>query len=84
VYSLINRVSRPDRENQLPDLTKLGAACEAAGLCEEAKGWYELAIGREPMDALAQQGLRRLRDGGESVGTQPDWPAQSSSSTRAR
>lgn len=63
VYNLINRVSRPDRENQLPDLTKLGKACEAAELRAEAKGWYELAIAREPLDAEAQRGLRRLRDG---------------------
>jgi tetratricopeptide (TPR) repeat protein len=62
VYNLINRVSRPDRENQVPDLTRLGTACEAAGLREEARGWYELAIAREPLDSLAQQGLRRLRD----------------------
>ena len=66
VYNLINRVSRPDRENQVFDLTRLGAACEAAGLREEAQGWYRLAIAREPLDAEAQQGLRRLRDGSTS------------------
>ncbi len=62
VYKLINRVSRPDRENDRGDLTRLGTACETAGLREEARGWYELAIGQEPFDALAQQGLRRLHD----------------------
>ncbi len=66
VYSLINRVNRPDRENQPFDLTRLGQACEAAELREEARGWYQLAIAREPLDAQAQQGLRRLRDGNGS------------------
>ena len=61
VYNLINRVSRPNRENQPPDLTRLGKACEAAGLIEEAEGWYSLAIAREPLDAVAQQALAGLR-----------------------
>ena len=61
VYNLINRVSRPNRENQPPDLTRLGKACEAAGLREEAMGWYSLAIAREPLDAVAQQALAGMR-----------------------
>jgi tetratricopeptide (TPR) repeat protein len=61
VYSLINRVSRPNRENEPPDLTRLGKACEAAGLREEATGWYALAIAREPLDSVAQQALSGLR-----------------------
>jgi tetratricopeptide (TPR) repeat protein len=62
VYNLINRVSRPNRENQPPDLTRLGKACEAAGLREEATGWYSLAIAREPLDAVAQQALAAMRN----------------------
>src|SRR5262249_28348927 len=65
VYNLINRVSTPNRENQPPDLTELGRACEAAGLRDEARGWYMLAISRQPTDWQAQQALRRLRDGAE-------------------
>jgi tetratricopeptide (TPR) repeat protein len=61
VYNLINRVSRPNRENQPPDLTRLGKACEAAGLREEAMGWYSLAIAREPLDTVAQQALAEMR-----------------------
>ncbi len=61
VYNLINRIKRPGSENQPPDLTKLGRACEAAGLVDEARGWYMLAIGRDPLDAEAQQALHRLR-----------------------
>ncbi len=92
VYKLINRVSRPDRENDRGDLTRLGKACEAAGLREEVRGWYELAIGQEPFDALAQQGLSRLREaecastsktGGPMHATDAD-ATQSPSSTRAR
>jgi tetratricopeptide (TPR) repeat protein len=61
VYNLINRIKRPGSENQAPDLTRLGRACEAAGLVDEARGWYMLAIGRDPLDAEAQQALHRLR-----------------------
>jgi hypothetical protein len=62
VYNLINRVSRPNHENQAPDLTELGRACEAAGLSDEARGWYMLAINRRPTDSEAQQALRRLHE----------------------
>ena len=70
VYNLINRVSRPDRENHRRDLTRLGKACEAAGLREEARGWYALAIAQEPLDARRQQGLRRLHDVGMCTGVE--------------
>jgi tetratricopeptide (TPR) repeat protein len=61
VYKLINRVSKLDRENQPQDLLELGKACEAAGLRDEARGWYTLAISRNPLDAEAQRALGRLR-----------------------
>ncbi len=61
VYNLINRIKKPGSENQAPDLSRLGRACEAAGLLDEARGWYLLAIGRDPLDAEAQQALHRLR-----------------------
>ena len=54
VYNLINRVRQPGRENQAADLTELGIKCEAAGLVDEARGWYLLAIGRDPLDAAAK------------------------------
>ena len=62
VYKLIIRVRRPGQENQAPDLTELGRTCEAAGLVDEARGWYLLAIGRDPLDSFAQQALQRLRE----------------------
>ena len=55
VYNLINRIKKPGSENQPPDLTRLGRACEAAGLADEARGWYMLAIGSNPLDAEAQR-----------------------------
>jgi tetratricopeptide (TPR) repeat protein len=61
VYKLVNRVSKPDQENQAPDLMELGKACAAAGLYDEARGWYTLAIRRDPLDAEAQRALSRLR-----------------------
>ena len=39
---------------------RLGAACEAARRFAEARGWYRLAIARDPLDADAQQALFRL------------------------
>ncbi len=61
LYNGIHRTSNPDRENQPADLLQLGGACEAAGLRDEARGWYSLAIDRNPMDTAAQQALYRLR-----------------------
>lgn len=61
VYSLLNRVRQPDRENQPSDLIQFGHACESAGLLEEARGWYLLAISRNPLDTESQQALHRLQ-----------------------
>jgi tetratricopeptide (TPR) repeat protein len=61
VYNHLVRIRRPDRENQPADLLQLGRACAAAGLRDEARGWYSLAIDRNPLDAEAQQALYRLR-----------------------
>ena len=40
--------------------SKLGAICESMNLCEQARVWYRLAIGRDPLDTQAQQALARL------------------------
>jgi tetratricopeptide (TPR) repeat protein len=61
VYNLIIRVKSPKSENQITDLAELGRACEEAGLSEEAKGWYQLAITLNPLDSNAQKGLRRVQ-----------------------
>lgn len=61
VYNLLNKISRPNQENQALDLKNLGRACEEAGLLDEAKGWFTLAISRDPLDSEAQRALHRLR-----------------------
>jgi tetratricopeptide (TPR) repeat protein len=60
LYNLVVRVRSPSQENVAPDLIRLASACEAAGLTEEARHWYLLAVSRDPLDAKAQQGLFRL------------------------
>jgi tetratricopeptide (TPR) repeat protein len=61
LYNLVNRVRSPQHENGAPDLLQLGAACEAAGLSEEARRWYALAIQRDPTDPQAQRAAHRLK-----------------------
>ena len=61
LYKLVIRVRSPEQENRPPDLLQFANACEEAGLVEEARHWYELAISRDPLDAKAQAGLYRLR-----------------------
>ena len=61
VYGLVNRIRESDHKNQPRDLTSLGRACEAAGLADEARGWYQLAIELDPLNSEAQRALGRLR-----------------------
>lgn len=60
VYNLIVAVRSPGRANRPSDLVDLGLACENAGLIDEARGWYDLAISASPLDPEAQKGLHRL------------------------
>lgn len=61
VYNLINRIGKTGKGESSADPIKLGKACESAGLIDEARGWYLIAIGRNPLDPEAQRGLHRLR-----------------------
>jgi len=63
LYNLIIRVKSPKGENQVSDLAELGNACSDAGLCEEAEGWYRLAVSIDPLESNAQKGLHRLKHG---------------------
>jgi tetratricopeptide (TPR) repeat protein len=70
LYNLIIRVRSPKHENKTSDLAELGRASEDAGLREEARGWYTLAISVDPLDAAAQQGLARLSEArGKAAGS---------------
>ncbi len=58
-----SRVARDDsrtlpEDADLPRL--LGDACAAVHHDDEARGWYKLAIARDPLDARAQQALYEL------------------------
>jgi len=51
--------SRAGRED--PQMAaRLGAACEAAGRLYEARAWYRLALGRDPLDRECQTAMSRL------------------------
>ncbi len=57
--SLLQRVLAPDGRN--PQLVRaLGAACAAVDRLDEARGWYNLAIGRDPLDVEAQRAVFRI------------------------
>ena len=60
VYNQIVKVRSPARGNAISDLAELGKSCEDAGLLDEARGWYTLAITMNPLDADAQRALARL------------------------
>ncbi len=59
VYKTINQMHSPKREEHTTDLAELGKVFEEAGLNEEAKAWYSLAIATDPLDGSAQEGLYR-------------------------
>ncbi len=57
--SLLQRVLAPDGRN--PQLVRaLGAACAAVDRLDEARGWYNLAISRDPLDVEAQRAVFRI------------------------
>jgi tetratricopeptide (TPR) repeat protein len=60
INSLVQRAAMPS-ERQNPRLLRdLGAACAAAGRDPEARGWYRLAIARDPLDIESQQALFQI------------------------
>ena len=60
---LIVRATTPQGADDPRLPARLGAACEAAGRLAEARAWYRLAIGRDPLDSKSQQAVFRLRQG---------------------
>jgi tetratricopeptide (TPR) repeat protein len=71
VYNLVTRIRKTDKSDSSADPIQLGKACESAGLLDEARGWYQIAIGRNPLDPEAQRSLHRLREGDARRAPQP-------------
>jgi tetratricopeptide (TPR) repeat protein len=71
LYNLITQIGKTGKGDSSVDSIKLGKACEAAGLLDEARGWYQIAIGRDPLDPEAQRGLHRLREAHTQPGPVP-------------
>lgn len=62
VADLLDRVRALDGQVDPALPARLGAACETAGLLDEARGWYKLAITIAPLNSDAQHALYRLRE----------------------
>jgi tetratricopeptide (TPR) repeat protein len=45
---------------ELEVFARLGEICELIGRPDQARVWYQVAIGEDPLDARAQQALKRL------------------------
>jgi len=63
-YDLLKRTIQESVVTLQTDLKmfyKLGEICESLNRREEARVWYQLAIGRDPLDSQAHQGLTRLK-----------------------
>jgi tetratricopeptide (TPR) repeat protein len=61
--ALLEQARNPARGRRDPDLiVQLAEACEQLGRRDEARAWYQLALGLNPLDAAVQQALYRLRD----------------------
>jgi tetratricopeptide (TPR) repeat protein len=45
---------------ELEVFARLGQTCESLGRLDQARVWYQVAIGWDPLDARAQQALTRL------------------------
>ena len=58
--SLVQRAAIPNERENPKLLRDLGAACAAAGRDPEARGWYRLAIARDPLDIESQQALFQI------------------------
>ena len=50
---------------------KLGEICESMKRLEEARAWYRLAIGRDPLDEQAHQALARVERASRRRGRDP-------------
>jgi tetratricopeptide (TPR) repeat protein len=60
--SLVQRAAVEANRSDPNLILDLGDACAAVGRIPEARAWYNLAVGRDPLDTRAQQSLARLKD----------------------
>jgi tetratricopeptide (TPR) repeat protein len=60
INSLVQRAAASGERHNPRLIRELGAACAAAGRDPEARGWYRLAIARDPLDIESQQALFRI------------------------
>lgn len=66
VGALVSRAAMVDMRENVPLMRDLGDACRAAGLREEARGWYRLVISKDPLDSEAQRKLFLLESEAKS------------------
>jgi tetratricopeptide (TPR) repeat protein len=60
--SLIQRAAVAQARRDADLMRQIGEACAALDRKEEARAWYKLAIGLDPLDSIAQQALFRLNE----------------------
>jgi len=65
--SLLQKSKTFDIRQDRAFLIKIGEACEILGRRAEARAWYRLAMGQNPLDEELQRALYRLRDSAPSV-----------------
>jgi tetratricopeptide (TPR) repeat protein len=61
VYNLITAIRKVGRSDSSADPIKIAKACEVAGLLDEARGWFLIAVAKDPLDVEAQRGLHRIQ-----------------------
>ncbi len=71
VYNLITRLGKPKADQPVEDLHRIARACEAAGLVDEARGWYSIALDRGPARPPSPPLRRPYRDADAGRGFGP-------------
>jgi tetratricopeptide (TPR) repeat protein len=69
--TLVDRAATPEARRDGALLRELGAACADLHRDPEARAWYELAIGLDPLDSESQRAIHRLRDPGRAPRPEP-------------
>jgi tetratricopeptide (TPR) repeat protein len=75
--TLVHRAATAKARQDPALLRDLGAACAALHRDPEARAWYELAIGLDPLDSESQRAIYRLRDPGRALSPDPPFLPES-------